>query len=30
VIVRYNGRDSYMAAEEAKSYGLIDQVIAGH
>ena len=23
-------RDSYMTAEEAKAYGLIDQVIAGH
>ena len=30
VIVRDTDRDNYMTAEEAKSYGLIDQVIAGH
>ena len=30
VIVRDTDRDNYMTAEEAKAYGLIDQVIAGH
>ena len=30
VIVRDTDRDNYMTAEEAKSYGLIDQVMAGH
>ena len=30
VIVRDTDLDNYMTAEEAKSYGLIDQVIAGH
>ena len=30
VIVRDTDRDNYLTAEEAKAYGLIDQVIAGH
>jgi len=30
VIARDTERDNYMTAEEAKAYGLIDQVIAGH
>ena len=30
VIMRDTDRDNYMTAEEAKAYGLIDQVIAGH
>ena len=30
VVERDTDRDNYMTAEEAKSYGLIDQVIAGH
>ena len=30
VIVRDTDRDNYMTAEEARAYGLIDQVIAGH
>ncbi len=30
VIERDTDRDNYMAADEAKAYGLIDEVIAGH
>ncbi|MCD8241344.1 MAG: ATP-dependent Clp endopeptidase proteolytic subunit ClpP [Lachnospiraceae bacterium] len=30
VIARDTERDNYMTADEAKAYGLIDQVIAGH
>ena len=30
VVEKDTDRDNYMTAEEAKSYGLIDQVIAGH
>lgn len=30
VIARDTDRDNYMSAEEAKAYGLIDQIIVGH
>ncbi|MCD8195698.1 MAG: ATP-dependent Clp endopeptidase proteolytic subunit ClpP [Lachnospiraceae bacterium] len=30
IIARDTERDNYMTADEAKAYGLIDQVIAGH